>query len=77
MKNKSYGFGIGLVAVIGGIFVFWASNSVGQMPPGKLTRQETSRPNLLRAAPPVAVPGTIQQTALQSEDTQFPAPQAN
>jgi len=73
MKNKSYGFWIGLVAVVGGIFVFWASNGIGQTPPSKLTRQETPRPNPLRAAQPVAVPGTIKQTALQSEDMQFPS----
>ena len=81
MKNKSYGFWIGLVAVVGGIFVFWASNGIGQMPPSKLTRQETPRPNPLRAGQPVAVPGAIKQTALQNEDMQFPsfanAPLAN
>ena len=74
MKNKSHSFWIGLVAIVGGIFVFWASNGIGQIPPGKLTRQETSRPtNPLRAGQPVAIPGTIKQTALQGEDMQFPS----
>jgi uncharacterized repeat protein (TIGR01451 family) len=72
MKNKFLGFKIGFVTIIGGVFVFSALYGFAQMPPGKLTRQETPRPNPLRVNPSVPVPGTIKQTALQSEDPQFP-----
>ena len=68
MKNTYLGFRIGLLTVIGGTFVFLALHSFGQMPPGKLTRQEISRPNMLRASQPVAVPNAIQQTSLQVEE---------
>ena len=72
MKNNSRKFWLGLFTVVGGVCIFWVSNGVGQVPPGKLTRQDAPRSNLSRTNPPVAVPGTIKQTALQSEDT-FPA----
>ena len=72
MENKSLGFRIGLFAVIGGVFVFSALYGFAQLPPGKLTRQEMSRPNPLRANQPVPVPGTIKQTSLQGEEVQFP-----
>jgi uncharacterized repeat protein (TIGR01451 family) len=81
MKNKTLRFKLGLFAIVGGVFVFSALYGFAQIPPGKLTRQETPRPNPLRVDQPVAVPGAIKQTALQSEDAQFPplasAPQAN
>jgi len=70
MKNSTLGFKIGLIAVIGGFFVFSALYSFAQIPPSKLTRQETSRPNPLRTGPPTVVPGGIQQTSLQTEDVQ-------
>jgi len=76
MKNRPLGFWIGLCAAVGGSFVFWASYSYSQVPPGKLTRQEIARPNPLRADRPVAVPGAIKQTSAQNEETQFP-PLAN
>jgi len=68
MKNKTPGFWIGLVAVVGATFVFWASYSFSQTPPSKLTRQEIARPNSLRANQPIAIPGAIKQTALQNGD---------
>jgi len=70
MKNSTLGFKMGLLAIIGGFFVFSALYSFAQIPPGKLTRQETARPNPLRTGQPVAVPGVIQQTSLQAEDAQ-------
>ena len=73
MQNKSLGFRIGLFTIIGGAFVFSALYGFAQMPPAKLTRQETPRPNPLRVNQPVVpVPGAIKQTALQSEDIPFP-----
>ena len=72
MKNKSLGFWIGLFTIVGGTFVFWISDGFSQSLPNKLTRQETARPNPLRTDQPVAVPGTIRQTATQSEDMQSP-----
>ena len=61
MNNKTLGFAlIILFAAVG--------NAVGQVTPGKLTRQEITRPNPLRADQPVPIPGGIQQTSLQSED---------
>ena len=69
MKKKSLGFWIGLVAVVGGAFVFWVSSGIGQMPPDRLTRQEITRPNPLRAVDtPVPVPTEIRQASLQSDD---------
>ena len=73
MKNKPRKFWIGLITVgVGGVFIFWVSNGVGQVPPGKLTRQEAPRTTAPRVNPPVAVPGMIKQTAMQSDDAQFP-----
>ena len=77
MKNFSHGFRIGLLAVIGGTFVFSALYTFGQTPPGKLTRQDISRPNPLRTNQPVTVPGTIQQAALQVENDQPLPPKAD
>ena len=76
MKHKSFGFWVGLFTIVGGTFVFWISDGFSQAPPTKLTRQETARPNPLRADQPVAVPGEIKQTAAQGDGTQFP-PLAN
>ena len=80
-NNKSLGFWIGLLTIIGGTLVFWISNGFSQSPPSRLTLQEAApRPNPLRgdqrADQPVAMPGVIRQTAAQSEDAQFP-PLAN
>ena len=76
MKHKSFGFWIGLFTIVGGTFVFWISHGFSQALPTKLTRQEAARPNPLRVDQPVAVPGAVRQTAVQSEDMQFP-PQTN
>ena len=72
MKNKSLGFWLGLIALVGGTFVLLMSSGISQMPPSKMNRQELSRPNPLRADHPVPISGAIQQTALQSEEAQFP-----
>jgi uncharacterized repeat protein (TIGR01451 family) len=74
MKKQSLGFRIKFFSVIGAIFIFSALNAFAQIPPGKLTRQEIERPNPLRVSQPTAMPGVIRQTAMQSEDAQFPAP---
>jgi len=72
IKHKSLGFWIGLFAIIGGTCFFWISSGFSQAPPSKLTLQEPARPNPLRADQPATVPGEIRQTALQSDDAQFP-----
>jgi len=72
MKNKSHGFSIRFFTIIGVVFILSALCAFAQMPPGKLTRQDTPRPNPLRVDQPLPVPGAIKQTALQSEDAQFP-----
>ncbi|MDR0328512.1 MAG: DUF11 domain-containing protein, partial [Planctomycetaceae bacterium] len=72
MKNKSLGFRIGILTLVGGICLFSALYAFAQLPPGKLTRQEIARPNPLRASQPVPVPGKIKQTALQNEDMEIP-----
>jgi len=70
MKNKTLGFWLGLTALVGGIFVFWMSNGIGQMPSSRPAPPEIARPNPLRADHPVAVPGGITQTSLLSEGKQ-------
>lgn len=77
MNNRPLGFWIALFAIVSGSFVLEASYSFGQVPPGKLTRQEIPRPNPLRVDQPVAVPGAISQTALQSDTDPFAPFSAN
>ena len=73
MKNKSFGFWIGLLAIVSGTFIVWMPNGFGQIPPTKLVRQNAAPPNPLRADQPIAIPGKIKQTALQEDDQQFPS----
>jgi uncharacterized repeat protein (TIGR01451 family) len=78
MKTTTLGFGIAAFIVLGGLTVLSMPFAAGQLPPGKITRQETPRQNPLRTpqlpakpvAAPAVMPGTIQQTALQTEEGQ-------